>query len=171
MVCDPLGFSRLPRFLCHCRKPAPLAAVSVQADCREPRPRDSATEQGLSATEWQGGHMDARFTSREGGSSAERCCSDQRQGHSSWQVRLSLLHTCQLKLRAPAAVYTRHLATMAGIQGDCLLACRHCGGKPLSNCIWAELTAVGGTPAQCSRRRMKGCDCSWNVRNKELSAL
>jgi len=104
--------------------------------------------------------MDASFTSREGGSLAERCCSDQRQGHSSWQVRLSLLHTCQLKPHAPAAVYTRHLASMAGIHGECLLACRRCGGKPLSDCIWAELTAVGGTPAQSSRRRMKGHDCS-----------
>ncbi len=63
--------------LCSRRKPPPLAAVSVQADCRVQGHLDGATPQGLA--EASAGSVGDDLRHMSSGS--------QRQGHSSWQVR------------------------------------------------------------------------------------
>ncbi|CAL5228362.1 g11480 [Coccomyxa viridis] len=59
------------------RKPPPLAAVSVQADCRAQRHLNSAMPQGS---------MDVASLAQEGDSLLQRSSSGQGQGHSCWQA-------------------------------------------------------------------------------------
>ena len=72
-----LPCTRIEPLLCSRRKPPPLAAVSVQADCRVQGHLDSATPQGLA--EASAGSVGDGLPHMSIGS--------QRQGHSSWQVR------------------------------------------------------------------------------------
>ena len=83
-----------------CRKPPPLAAVSVQADCRLQGHADAATLQRS---------RDGASARQDGEGLQQMSSSGRRQGHSRWQVN-SILHSSLVTDAAPSqCMMLRHV--------------------------------------------------------------